>query len=72
MEQVFELNRISRKMMAPFLENYTLDQLNQIPPGFSNNLIWNIAHVVVTQQILVYKLSGLPMLISDELVEKCK
>jgi hypothetical protein len=28
--------------------------------------------VVVTQQILVYKLSGLPMLISDELVEKYK
>ena len=59
-------------MIAPFLEKYTLEQLNAIPEGFSNNLIWNIAHIVVTQQILVYKLSGLPMNVSDEMVEKYK
>ena len=59
-------------MIAPFIENYTLEQLNAIPEGFSNNLIWNIAHVVVTQQLLVYKLSGLAMNISDEMVEKYK
>lgn len=35
-----------------------------------NSLFWNIAHVVVTQQLLVYKLSGLPMAVSDEMVEK--
>jgi hypothetical protein len=41
-----------------------------IPEGYSNNLIWNIAHIIVVQQMLVYKLSGLPMMISDEMVEK--
>ncbi len=70
MEQTFELNRTSRKLIAPFLEDYTLDQLNAIPEGFSNNLFWNIAHVVVTQQLLIYKLSGLNMLVSDELVDQ--
>jgi hypothetical protein len=59
-------------MVSKFLENHTLEQLNTIPEGFSNNLIWNIAHVIVTQQLLVYKLSGLPMLVSDEMVEKYK
>jgi hypothetical protein len=72
MEQTFELNRTVRKLIAPFLEELNLDQLNSIPEGFTNNLFWNIAHVVVTQQLLVYKLSGLPMLISDELVDKYK
>ena len=72
MNQIFDITRTSRKMIAPFLENYSLEQLNTIPEGFSNNLIWNIAHVVVTQQILVYKLSGLPMMVSDEMVEKYK
>jgi hypothetical protein len=72
MEQTFELNRTCRKLIAPFLEDYTLEQLNTIPEGFSNNLFWNIAHVVVTQQLLIYKLSGLNMLISDELVDKYK
>lgn len=70
MNQTFDITRTSRKMIAPFLENYTLEQLNAIPDGFSNNLIWNIAHIVVTQQLLVYKLSGLPIMVSDEMIQK--
>ena len=72
MNQTFEITRTSRKILSQFLEKYTLDQLNKIPEGFSNNLIWNIAHVVVTQQILVYKLSGLDMNVSDEMVNAYK
>ena len=70
MNQTFEINRTSRKIVSQFLENHTLEQLNKIPDGFKNNLIWNIAHIVVTQQLLVYKFSGLPMMVSDELVQK--
>ncbi|TRX36702.1 DinB family protein [Flavobacterium restrictum] len=70
MQHTFEINRISRKWATQFLENYTLEQLNKIPEGFSNNLIWNIGHILVTQQVLVYKLSGLPMLVSEELIDK--
>ena len=72
MKDTFEVNSTSRKMLNAYFENYTLEQLNKVPEGFTNNLIWNIAHVVVTQQILVYKLSGLPMMVSDEMVEKYK
>lgn len=72
MSQTFEITKTSRKLLASFLENYTLEQLNKIPEGFSNNLIWNIGHIVVVQQMLVYKLSGLPMMVSDEMVEKYK
>lgn len=70
MKQVFYVTTTSRKMISTFLENYSLAQLNTIPPGFNNNLIWNIGHIIVSQQILVYKLSGLPLLVSNELVEK--
>lgn len=72
MNALFELTATSRKMAAAYLENYSLAQLNTIPDGFSNNLFWNIAHIVVTQQLLVYKLSGLPMHVSAEFVEKYK
>ena len=72
MDQTFEITRTSRKIVSQFLDNYSLEQLNKIPVGFNNNLIWNIAHIVVTQQILVYKLSGLPMMVSDEMIEKYK
>ena len=72
METSFEINKTSRNVLLAFLEKYTLEQLNTIPEGFSNNLIWNIGHIIVVQQMLVYKLSNLPMMISDEMVEKYK
>ena len=72
MQQTFDITRTSRNLAAQFLENITLEKLNKIPEGFSNNLIWNIGHIIVVQQMLVYKLSGLPMVISDEIVEKYK
>lgn len=72
MYQVFEITRTSRKVLSQFLENHTLEQLNEVPSGFNNNLIWNIAHIIVIQQMLVYNLSGLPMMVSDEMVSKYK
>lgn len=68
MQHILEITRTNRRLMQNILDNYSLEQLNKVPEGFKNNLIWNIAHVVVTQQLLVYKLSGLPMMIDDEMV----
>ena len=70
MQRTFEITTTSRKIVSQILENHSLEQLNKIPEGFKNNLIWNIAHIVVTQQLLVYKFSGLPMMVSEELVQK--
>ena len=72
MKSTFDITRTSRKMLSQMLQTYTLDQLNKIPEGYNNNLIWNIGHIVVVQQLLTYKISGLPMMISDEMVEKYK
>jgi formate dehydrogenase maturation protein FdhE len=72
MTSTFDINQTSRNALLKFLENHTLEQLNTIPEGFSNNLIWNIAHIVVVQQMLVYNLSGLPMIVSAEMVTKYK
>lgn len=72
MQQIFDITETSRKVLLQFLEKYSVEELNKIPEGFSNNIIWNIGHILVVQQMLVYKLSGLPMMISDEMIEKFK
>lgn len=72
MEKLFNITLQNRKILYKFLNNTPREQLLHIPDGFRNNIWWNIAHVVVTQQLLVYKLSGLPMRISDELIDKFK
>ncbi len=60
----------TRKALIRILENTSLEKLNKIPEGFNNNIIWNIGHIIVTEQILAYKLSGQPVNISNELIQK--
>jgi len=60
----------TRKFFNNFLEKTSLDDLNKIPQGFNNNIIWNVGHIVVTQQLLAYKLSGLPMMVSETMIAK--
>ena len=67
MESTFKIWETNRNIYLSFLENYSLAQLNKIPQGFSNNLIWNIGHIIAVQQGLVYSLSGLPMDISKKM-----
>lgn len=69
MDFAFDTTLKSRKFLKDLLENLTLEQLNKVPEGFNNNIIWNVAHTIVTQQLLVYKLSAMPMIVNDELVE---
>lgn len=52
------------------LESLPEEQLYVIPKGFKNNIMWHFAHTVVTQQILIYKLAGLPMIVSEDLINK--
>ena len=70
MNSVFDVQKTIREILLKILDNHSLEQLNKIPEGFSNNLIWNIAHCVSAQQSLVYKLSGVPSKVSVEFITK--
>jgi hypothetical protein len=70
MNSVFEVQKTIREILLKVLDNHSLEQLNKIPTGFGNNLIWNIAHCVASQQVLIYKLSGLPSMLSEEFINK--
>lgn len=72
MEKLFDTTLKNRIILHRFLTETPREDLFVIPDGFNNNLWWNIAHVLVTQQLLVYKMSGKNLLISDALVAKYK
>ncbi len=69
MNKQFEILKKSRELVLKKIENLSIEQLHKVPEGFNNNIAWNVAHLVVTQQLLHYKLSGLNCLASDELIE---
>lgn len=60
----------SRKMFMQAIENLSIDDINNIPKGFNNNIIWNFGHIIITQQALCYKLSGLALCIDNEYIAK--
>ena len=59
-KSVFALHKCIRERYLQYLEGFTLEQLAVIPQGFRNNLLWNISHAIVTQQLYCYYNSGLP------------
>ncbi|WP_199121122.1 DinB family protein [Pedobacter sp. ASV28] len=72
MDKTFEVIRAGRKALLNLVENLSTEQLNKIPVGFNNNLAWQIGHLVVSQQILCYRLSNNELLIDLNLVDKYK
>lgn len=72
MNKQFEALKKSRELVLKKIDGLSLEQLHKIPDGFKNSIAWNVAHLVVTQQLLHYKLSGLDCLVSDDLIENYK
>ncbi len=72
MEKIFDILLKNRMILHEFLKNTPEEDLYKIPEGFNNNIWWNIAHVVVTPQLLMYKLSGMDFTIEEELINTYK
>ena len=70
MKDQFRIHKVTRQNALKIGQAFTPEQLNHIPPSFNNNLIWNLGHMVVTQQLLIYGLTGNEMKVSKEMVEK--
>lgn len=68
MTDQIDILKKGRLLILKIIDGFSIEQLNKIPDGFSNNIVWNVAHLVVTQQVLCYRLSGLPMHVSAEMV----
>ncbi|MEZ5357955.1 MAG: DinB family protein [Candidatus Zixiibacteriota bacterium] len=57
-----------RRQIVDIMQPLTDEQILRIPDGLGNNILWNAGHVLVTQQLLCYGLTGQDMHIPDELV----
>lgn len=68
----FQAHKQIRKNLLDQLNNTSLEDLLLIPNGFNNNVFWNIAHCVATQQLLCYYLSGNSFRIDQYWIENYK
>lgn len=56
--QLSLLEKTRRRMLA-IADGLTPAQLTAVPRGFHNNVLWNLGHLIVSQQVLCYVKSGL-------------
>ena len=59
MTKQIEIIRKTRAFLLDHLKDLTSEQLNKIPEGFNNNIIWNLGHLVAAQQGVCYIRAGL-------------
>lgn len=62
--------RVSRQNFVNVLNAVPKENWTKVPVGFNNHLFWNLSHVVVTQQLLIYRLSSLDAHVGEELIER--
>ncbi|RQP14642.1 MAG: DinB family protein [Chryseobacterium sp.] len=72
MNHHFKAHQIIRDNLRELLKTTEHEELLTIPAGFNNNIYWNIAHCLATQQLLHYYLSGNPFRIDKLWIEKYK
>lgn len=54
MDFVLEISKHTRSNFIKLMDGLTIEQLNVIPQGYNNNIAWNFAHIVASQQTLCY------------------
>jgi len=72
MQKQIELIKITRSRFTQLVEGLSIEQLNEIPVGMSNNIAWNFGHIVAAQQALCNSLFGVTLNVSPELIANYK
>ncbi|HMH23286.1 MAG TPA: DinB family protein [Puia sp.] len=65
MDKQFEIIRNTRKFLLNLVADLTVEELNLIPQGFNNNIIWNISHMIAAQQNVSYVRAGQNVVVDE-------
>jgi len=52
------------------IQDLSVDQLNTVPPGFNNNIVWNMGHLVASDQRMFYLRTGQTPIVSADFIAK--
>lgn len=63
-----EIERIrkTRQYLINGISELTVEQLNRVPAGFNNNIVWNLGHIIAAQQGICYVRRGAPVVVDEK------
>jgi len=65
MKTNLKLLKASISNISEMVKGLSNEQMNEVPEGYSNSIIWNVAHLVVSQKLLIYGLSNNELNLDD-------
>jgi hypothetical protein len=65
---VIEQFAVLRGVLVAIGDSIPEEKMFVIPAGFGNHALWNLGHLAITEQLLVYGLSGLPKQFEDVVI----
>jgi DinB superfamily len=68
MQKQIELIKQTRNNFLKLVEGLSVEQLNEIPAGMSNNIAWNFGHIVAAQQGLCNGMSGVVLNMAPDFI----
>ena len=72
MQQQIDSLKKTRQFFLNMIEGLSAEQLNKIPAGYNNNIIWHAAHVTAALQGVCYRRSGVALRTSEDFFEAYK
>lgn len=72
MRTQIEIIRKSRTYLLDTIKDMSDDQLNKIPRGYKNNIVWNMGHLIASQQNLCYTRSNHPIVVDEGYIKLFK
>lgn len=63
-----QIDRIKsiRLYLLELVKDLSVEQLNEIPSGFNNNIIWHLGHLTAAQQGVCYSRAGLKPVVEEK------
>jgi hypothetical protein len=72
MKQQLDNIKKTRNYLLEQIKDLTLEQLNKVPAGFNNNIVWNLGHLVAAQQGLCYFRAGVQPIVEAQIFDNYK
>ena len=66
MDKRIEKIKQFREFLLDRITELTPEQLNKIPEGYNNNIIWNLAHLICAEQSICYLRSGQHITVAEK------
>ncbi|MEO8772213.1 MAG: DinB family protein [Ferruginibacter sp.] len=66
MHPQINMMRATRTWLLNIIKDLSVEQLNEVPAGFNNNIIWNVGHLIAAQQGVCYVRAGLKPVVEEK------